>query len=48
VSRELPTTTMRFGAFPSSDDYQSDGGSSVQQVPSWMKPSLSAASPISA
>jgi len=22
VSRALPTTTMRFGAFPSSDDYQ--------------------------
>jgi hypothetical protein len=36
---------MRFGAFPSSDVFQSDGGSSVQQVSSWMKPSLSDALP---
>jgi hypothetical protein len=39
VSGTLPTTTMRFGAFPSADVVKSDGAGSVQQVSSDAKPS---------
>lgn len=38
MSGALPTTTMRFGAFPSSDVFKCDGGGSVQQVSSRTKP----------